>query len=691
MNQGAFFDWLQENKGLSLNAQQKEAICAPPGASLILATPGSGKTTVMVARIAYMHLCEGISLSAILPATFSRAGACDMRRRYASLFGKEAAPRFSTLHAFCGQVLRAYGSRYGRNVFDLLPDSPRVLRGILAQQGVRYLSEDLLQSVSSAVGYAKNRMLTPEQIEKMEVEDCDFPAVFSQYERYKRENRLMDYDDMLLYALAALQRNGDLLAHFRALYPHLMVDEAQDTSPVQHKLIHLLAGDAPSLFMVGDEDQCIYGFRGADPNALLQFEQDYPGGRVYTMETNYRSGGRIVDLASRFIAQNSFRRQKSMRPGTDRQAIVERVTLADWREQAAYVVRRARELGDGRTLGVLYRNNDSAPAVASALMAARIPFALDKSELRLLTHHTLRNLRSLYALSLDPLDREAFFDVHKRIVSNLPAPLLSHIRRHPERNPFVEIYNLAPLSEREKQGLEHKVDAICGYKKMPPYEALLDMASRFYIGSSGPSCQKVDALLSMARGAKTFEELLAHLEEVNQYMKDGPGNGAHIFLTTIHGAKGLEYDEVILLDAMDEILPASNLRNTPEERARYEEEVRLFYVAITRARERVTLPVAQKSHGRQADISAFVSLLLAPPPLARTPHTMTSRPSPVRKSPLTIRYADWEGAMISHKTFGAGRVVRVQPQDELLVAMFPDGKKTIHLPTCLARHLIKKE
>ena len=302
---------------LNLNPQQEEAVQALSGPVLLLAVPGSGKTTVLVSRIGYL-IAQGVPPENILTMTYTVSAARDMSRRFAAFFGQPLADRleFRTINGVCSRIIRAYERTQGRQAFQLLEDTGRqaaIIGEICRRQSGEFASESTVKAVQTAITYVKNSMISGEDLEQVEVEGVEFPPIYQEYCRLLRTHQLMDYDDQMIYAHRILKQFPQLLEQFRRRYPYLCVDEAQDTSKIQHAILRLLAGQNGNLFLVGDEDQSIYGFRAAYPQALTQFESIYPGAKVLYLEQNYRSTRPIVAAAQKFIEQNKNRRLKHMK------------------------------------------------------------------------------------------------------------------------------------------------------------------------------------------------------------------------------------------------------------------------------------------------------------------------------------------------------------------------------------------
>ena len=290
----------------SLNPQQRTAVLTVEGPVLLLATPGSGKTTVLVLRLGYMVLCGGIDPRSILTMTYTRAAAKDMRERFASLFGEDLAGRlqFRTINGISARLVSQVASRYGREPFPLLGDEgerARILRRLYQALNNEFPEDSTVRDIGTAITFIKNMMLSDEEIDSRKWSVSRLPEIYRDYQTELRSRRVMDYDDQMVYALKLLRRFPHILSDFQEQYRYLCVDEAQDTSKVQHEIIRCLSARYHNLFMVGDEDQSIYSFRAAFPDALMTFAADHPGARELLIEENYRSTPEIVSAANRFV------------------------------------------------------------------------------------------------------------------------------------------------------------------------------------------------------------------------------------------------------------------------------------------------------------------------------------------------------------------------------------------------------
>ena len=282
------------------------------GPALLLAVPGSGKTTTLIARIGYMIHCNRISPDKILVLTYTNAATNDMRERYISIFGSDAPIRFQTINSFCNGVLRDFELNHQIRIPRLMEDTNQLVTKLYQEVYHEYPSEGELSETKQTIAYIKNMQLPEDEIGRLKVGEHTAIPLFSAYQNYMRKNGRMDFDDQILLTQKLFQANENILRKWQDTYPYILVDEAQDTSKCQHEVIRMIASKYQNIFMVGDEDQSIYGFRAAYPQALLEFESQYTDARVLLLEQNYRSTPQIVKTAKGFIEKNKKRKQKEM-------------------------------------------------------------------------------------------------------------------------------------------------------------------------------------------------------------------------------------------------------------------------------------------------------------------------------------------------------------------------------------------
>ncbi len=588
---------------ISLNPQQRAAVLRERGETLLLAVPGSGKTTVLIARIGYLIFCRGVPADNILCITYTKAAAEEMETRFQTKFGTEAgSPNFATINSLCVQILRYARTAHGLAIPALEPNTRKLLRAAMKETKDVWLSDNTVQVLEQVLTWSKNRMTSKAELEAMEcpelAEDCpdmrlaDFNAL---YRGYKEQHGCMDFDDQLIRAYRVLRKYPDVKAHFKAQYPHISLDEAQDTSPVQFAILEMLTEGCSSYFVVGDDDQSIYAFRGADPQYILHFQDHYPEAAVLYLETNYRSGRYIVEIANQFVAWNRFRYAKTavadstlygeihLLPKPSENQVYQEVlrTLADARET-------------GETVAVLARNNYMLLPIAAALDVMGLQVNRRCTFDSFLAHPLISGVVAVLTLTVYP-DRFSALRKARRILGfYLKNDRMDALEAACATQPGVPALTVAQtLFVKEKtllrrlQRAEVLVSTLADWQPLYAVQYLRKMEEDslpYDLDENFP----LDMLELMAERQQTIAAFLDVLEQCRSARGDSSSN---ITLTTIHSAKGLEFDRVILLDAFQGILPQEDEEGEVRSPAEAEEDARLFYVAITRAKRRVDIYV----------------------------------------------------------------------------------------------------
>lgn len=614
-----------------LNEQQKEAVQSVEGPVLLLAVPGSGKTTVLVTRLGYMIYAKGIAPEKILTVTYTVAATEDMAARFASLFGTDMADRltFKTINGICAGIIHTYGRKTGRTPFALLNDE-KVIADTLAkiyQKTERtYATESDLQTVRTLITYIKNSMLTETEIRELDkTADMKISAIYKEYNTWLREQKLMDYDDQMVYAYTMLQRFPELLRLYQDKFPYLCVDEAQDTSKIQHAIIALLASKTENLFMVGDEDQSIYGFRAAYPEALLSFEKNHPGAKVLLMEENFRSGAGIVKAADTFIQKNTLRHKKHMRAIKDGEEVVKEIAVKTRDDQYRYLAAVAENCAAARadrvcgrsdngtadashTVAVLYRDHECALPLIDLLERKEIPYRMRNAEISFFTHRTVLDVLNIMKLAMHPKDAETFLQVYYKINTYIRKEDALQIARISETqdisvwNAAVRYHGLSDYTMSSVQNTRMHMQQLLTERGDKAVKRILYyMGYQEYLERCGLKADKIEILRILGSREESMAGLLQRLRELQDILtRKETDYSCNFILSTIHASKGLEYDTVYLMDVTDGILPAQMLKNpekaSGEERENYEEERRLFYVGATRAKSELYVFTTGKPH-----------------------------------------------------------------------------------------------
>ena len=571
---------------MKLSEQQQKAIEAT-GQVLLLAVPGSGKTTTLVARLRHMVMKQGIDPSSILVITYTNAAANDMKARFLELTRAEADAvpiRFCTINSFCYSVLTFYARRYHRSKPEDLTETLPLIRQLLQRiSHIPFPSESEVGDMARQITYAKNRMLNEEEIGALLSGETKVQPVFDAYTRWMKEHHYMDYDDQILFAWQLLRKVPGLLRYFREKYRYILVDEAQDTSKLQHEVIRLLTGPEGNLFMVGDEDQSIYGFRAAWPEALLSFREYYPRGRVLYLERNYRSSRAIVGVSARIIGQNQKRYPKAMRAvrsdsGTAR-ILRFRSRLGQYR-QITEMLR-----GGGPKTAVLYRNNDSAVPVVFALEEAGIPYSVRGLDTMFFHDKIVQDALAILRFAMDPRDFDALDRIYYKFGARIPKQALLEAEREVAGGRSGSVLEELSGSKRMARSQKEKIiDLETEFRIIRSGDSSMDAFRRisetmnYQYGKS----EKIFLLRALTEKGESLAAFLEKIEELEQRILHHRNEAdSRVVLSTIHSAKGLEYERVILIDAVEDILPAKD--GDPEE------ERRIFYVGVTRARDELDL------------------------------------------------------------------------------------------------------
>ncbi len=676
-----------------LNDQQEQAVQAVDGAVLLLAVPGSGKTTVLVTRLGYMVLGCGIPCEQILTMTYTVAATADMRRRCESLFGAELAQRleFRTINGVSARIIQYYEKSEGRRAFELVSDEKwltglvsEIMRSVTGEFPV----DSEIKAVRTAITYAKNQMLDPHEIKALEKELKGFSRIYEAYNHTLKERGYMDYDDQMVYARTILLRYPHILQAFQTRYRYLCVDEAQDTSKIQHEIIKLLAGQGGNLFMVGDEDQSIYGFRAACPQALLDFERDHPGAQVLLLERNYRSTEHIVHAAARFIRQNENRRSKHMACVRGEGLPVREIPLRERKSQYSYLLSVAKDCK--QETAVLFRDNDCAIPLIDLLEREGVPYRSRAVDGGFFTNRVVKDMTDVIRFALDPTDGEIFLRIYYKLGAAITKASAEQTVRDGEGEPLLQLLaqdeNLSPNARSKCKALQtHLENLLEEPADKAVYRILHFMGYGEYLQQRGIDWNRAHILEALGAQEPTPQRLLERLDELQQIIARQEPQSSQFILSTIHSSKGLEYDRVILMDVIDNILPKHG------EDVDEEEERRLFYVGMTRARdELMAFTFTKPGYGSQ-----FTRFLF--PRKAEKPHSKADVKAHAAASAMTApkakpgagtleRFA--VGCAVTHKLFGAGTITE-KTGDFVTIQLETGDTKKLSLTVALQAEALK--
>jgi DNA helicase-2/ATP-dependent DNA helicase PcrA len=688
----------KEKYEINLNPQQEAAVQAVDGPVLLLAVPGSGKTTVLVTRLGYMVLEMGILPEKILTMTYTVSATIDMKKRFARLFGEELAERmqFRTINGLSARIIQYYERKMDRQAFKLITEESElngIIGDIYRRKTGEFATESDIKTIRTWITYIKNMQLKQETIGDIRDSELDIGGIYREYCQVLRQRQKMDYDDQMVYALKILQQYPEILRDFQRKYNYLCVDEAQDTSKIQHSIIQLLANGNENLFMVGDEDQSIYGFRAAYPEALLEFEKVHLNSKVLFLEQNYRSTEEIVGAADKFIQRNKNRREKHMRAVNGSGAKLQVIDVNNRLNQYNYLVKVAKD--SDRHTAILYRNNDSALPLIDRLNRENIPYTCRQFNGTFFSHRVVKDISNIIRFAYEPDNGELFLNIYYKLGAGISKGSTEWAIGEKGDNILETLTKSPQLPQWSKMKcralLTHFANMRSDRGDKAVYRISHFMGYGDYLQERGGDMSKLDILEAIGVSEPSPMRLLERLDELSEIIKqDEDKRNKGIILSTIHSSKGLEYDKVYLMDVADSIFPAceplKDGEGSEKERRAYEEERRLFYVGMTRAKKELAIFRFKKPEL----YSSFTSELF-PPQRKKASHTTV----PIRVTAPAQKSVD-EAAMepfkehcyIEHLKFGKGEILR--KEDNIITVEFENNSiKRFDLAIALGQGQIK--
>lgn len=598
---------------MKLNPNQFEASRHDKGPALVLAVPGSGKTTVIVNRIKYLIEDKGVSPYKILAITFAKSQQLDMQKRILEALDENYAKEVGvlTIHALSYKIIREY-ERYKKIKYTLLdvenaPKSRNILRKIYMDKLKTYPSEEELDQIQSILGYIKNA--------NEDYIDADGPfeykVVVDDFEAYKKKKRLIDFDDMLVIANDLLEKDRHIISKFKDKYEYILLDEGQDTSSIQFMILDKLINKDNNFFVVADDDQSIYRFRGACPERILNFENHYKGAHIYRLSENYRSTPSIITASNRLIKNNKLRYTKDLSAHKSGSAPVNVKLFNKDLDEYRYIAKYLKDATG--TVAVLYRNNISQIPLAEYLERYMINFTSYDKKDRFFTHWIIEDIFDIYNFSQNMNDAALFRKIYYKIKGYLSKQDISEISTLTDVDVLKTLYRSESIQSYKKDYILELMKDFKAIRKMKPSNVIdyieNDMNYRGYLRTKGrDNSESFNKLLTMlyflkqiALYTKSMDELKLRLNVLRS--KIYGQNDSNVVLSTIHGAKGLEFDTVFLIDIVDEEIPGSNNASDAE----LEEERRIFYVGMTRARENLYIFAFKERNNTDYDISPFIN------------------------------------------------------------------------------------
>ena len=605
---------------MQFNNSQLKAVKHKPGPMLVIAGPGSGKTTVLTARIRNLIEEYSVNPANILVITFTKAAANEMKSRFNNMMGRSTNVTFGTFHAVFFMILRA---AYNYSVDSIIKEDVR--QNIIKQaiERSRLEPDDLNEMVSNITGEISRVKTETIDINAYYSASCpeeEFRDIYKYYVKTLKKMGLIDFDDMLLYCHELLTTRRDILAKWQQKYQYILIDEFQDINKIQYDIIKLLAKPQDNLFIVGDDDQSIYGFRGSKPEIMLNFDKDYPDTDKVILDTNYRSTGNIVSAAGKVIAHNKVRFAKNINtvndPG-DKVDIIEFNTQAEEYEKIIDNIRKESASGGNYSdNAVLFRTNSTAAGFVRKLVEYSVPFVTRDGVPNVFEHWIARDVITYMNIAMGSRKRSDFLQIINRPKRYIGRDYLTDAE--------ISFDNLEKYYE-DKNWMIERVDRlkydILAMASMSPYaminylrkgvgyDGYLDEYAQSHNMQVRELYDVMDELMESARNFKTFNEWFAYIDEYGTKLRESYAamdKQNAVILTTMHSSKGLEYPVVYIIDANEEITPHKKAVFVPE----IEEERRMFYVAMTRAKRRLNIYYARKRYNKEIEVSRFVKEIM---------------------------------------------------------------------------------
>lgn len=606
---------------MNYNESQKKAVYHTRGPMMVLAGPGSGKTAVITGRTCQL-VKSGISASRILVVTFTRAAAREMKERYLRMMGKNRTQvTFGTFHGVFYGILRNTYHLSGDNILSE-EQKNRLMRELVNAYCQDLEEEDLPANLAREISTVKNNQIPLEHYYSACAPEKTFRKIYEEYEKWMKENRKLDFDDIMVQCARLFRERPEVLHAWQQKFQYILIDEFQDINPIQYEIVRMLAFPENNLFVVGDDDQSIYQFRGAKPELMLNFPKDYPDTGKIVLDKNYRSTGNIVKRSQCLIRHNQNRYEKNV--STDNESGLP-VAIREFRnvqEEVQFVIEElllSEKKGmDYSEMALLFRTNQGCRAAVEQLMEHQIPFRMRDVMPDLYDHWIARDLLTYLSIAAGSRKRSDFLRIANRPNRYLSRDAFENsqvsfeaLEEYYEEKDWMcqriqkleqdiqTISRFTPFGAvnyiRYAMGYEQYVKEYAAYRKMKDTE-LIDI---------------LNELQEAAKSQKTTAEWFTHIEEyqkkIKEEKKQESDQSEGVTLSTLHSVKGLEYDKVYILDVNEGIMPYQKAV-LPEAQ---EEERRMFYVGMTRARKELTLCYVRERYDKRIEPSRFLEEILS--------------------------------------------------------------------------------
>ena len=607
---------------MKFNESQTSAILHKDGPMLVLAGPGSGKTATLVERTKNLITKHGVKPSNILVITFTKAAANEMKQRFLRQMEQTMTQvTFGTFHAVFFMVLKL---AYNYNSSNIISDETKyqAMREIIHRHGLEYRDEnELLSGLLSEISMIKNSRIPLEHFYSSQCGENVFRMIYQDYEKFLKQHRLIDFDDMLTLTYELFIARPDILQAWQKKYQYILVDEFQDINQIQYDIVRMLAAPEDNLFMVGDDDQSIYRFRGSKPEIMLHVPKDYPNLKQVELNVNYRCPKDVIHASQRLISQNKERFAKEIEAWKEHSATeYEGVRVQQFdsqRDEILFLIREIEiRLKKGYALSdiaVLFRTNVQPRFLMEQFMAYNVDFKTRDQIPNLYDHWIAKDLRAYIDIAQGSRERKDFL-----MILNKPARYISRDSLYDRCIDFIEwekMFDEQPWIAERIEKLHYDIKML---SKMSPYAAInyirhgigyedyLIEYAQYRNLNKEDLFEVLDELQSSAKGFKNYQAWELHIQEytdeLRQKAKKKQENADAVTLSTMHSAKGLEFKSVFIMDANQGITPYKKAVLDKD----LEEERRLFYVGMTRASHDLTICSVKELHNKESEISQFV-------------------------------------------------------------------------------------
>lgn len=593
-----------------LDNYQFKAINIKDRNTLVVAAPGSGKTTVIINRVNHLIEDRKVKIGNIIIITFTRAAAENMKSRYKRIFQKDVAPFFGTFHGLFYKILLREG--FEINIIDNGKG-----HGIVKSVLTKYfddVNDDKIREVLNNISLFKTSLGNLEKFSPsiaMEV----FKECYEQYEKSKEKEKLWDFDDLSIRVLYLLKNNSNILKKYRGIFKYVLVDEFQDCDELQVEFLKLI-NSGNELFAVGDEDQCIYSFRGSKPEYMVYFDKSFNNGKKVYLSTNYRSKKNIVDISKKLISNNLGRNNKEILSYQNDKGIIRLLKPYNEFMQSEEIINIIKSFNGENysNNAVLYRTNMEARSLIDTFTRRKIPFVLLDKGYNFFEHFICKDIINYLLLAIDPYNKEAFNVIINKPFRYISKSNLSYVSTYKEyKNVFdilIDKNDTAPFQAKKLNDLKKEILYLNKISLGSAIQYIISSLGyidylREYSNKFNQNFSDLEDVLEEFKGAtegfKNITEFLQHVDNVKEEIEKSKVVKDGVILSTIHGVKGMEFKNVFIINCTEETIPhKSSIEDN------LEEERRLFYVGITRAINNLYVFVPKTIRGKFSDISRFI-------------------------------------------------------------------------------------